>query len=112
MSRPGQTNGMHAAEHVAELERYVGRAPEHVIWNTTPLPEAVVERYAAQGTHPIENNILPGKSIVHQHNLLAGEVETPVSADSVVRSLLRHDSANLARVLVGILESTSPRFQK
>lgn len=105
MTRAGQTVGMTAAEHVAELARYIGRMPDEVVVNTTPLPTDVVARYRAEGTHPVvytTNVNVPYR--VHAKDLLATEFIRTESGDTVVRSLIRHDSAKLAAALRAIVE--------
>ena len=104
MSRPGQTNGMHAAEHVRELAAYCGRMPDHVVINTTPLPEAIVVRYAALGTHPILHNCTEEEGYtLYCQDVLATEAITTAEGDILVRSLLRHDSQKLASAIVRII---------
>lgn len=105
MSKRGQTVGMHAAEHLAELANYLGRVPDYALINSSPLPPHLIEKYAEEGDHPIINNCVDGVCTIEARPLVAlGEVPT-VSGDVVSRSFIRHDSEELARALIEILES-------
>ena len=103
MSRPGQTVGMHTAEHCAEIAKYLGRWPDHVLVNTTPFDPVVVARYAREGTHPVENNFQDEPFTIHLKDLVATESVVTIAGDTVARSLIRHDSAKLAEVVYHIL---------
>jgi len=99
MSRPGQTHGMSVGDHVDELARYIARMPDHVLVNTTPLPAALVARYHAEGTYPIENRSVDVPYRVHAHDLLATESVVTKAGDTLMRSLIRHDSHKVAAFL-------------
>ena len=96
MSRPGQTVGMGAAEHIAELTRYIGRRPDDVLINNTPLPPDIVTRYREEGTGPVPNNCSVGTYTIHAKDLLATESIVTQAGDVLTRSLIRHDSIKVA----------------
>jgi uncharacterized cofD-like protein len=102
MSRPGQTFGMTATAHVHELAEYSARMPDHVLVNTTPLPESLVLRYQAEGTHPIEVDFGAVPYQVHASDLLATESVITKAGDTLVRSLIRHDSHKVAALVHSI----------
>ncbi len=107
MTKQGQTDGMGVAAHVAALTRYIGRAPDVLLVNTTPLPAELLDRYAAEGEYPVGFDYEAAEARVVPADLLADEViETP-SGDVLKRSLIRHDSRKLARKLLDILVTTS-----
>ncbi len=99
MSRLGQTVGMQAAEHIAELSAYIGRQPDDVLINTSPLPADIVARYDKEGTYPVEHNCMGDSYRVHAKDLLATESIHTTAGDVVVRSLIRHDSNKLAAAI-------------
>ena len=100
MTKAGQTTGMTAADHMAEIERYSGRRPDYLIRNDAPLPPPLVQRYATEQEYPVQ----PGTSIesvrVVDAPLLATEEVVTVAGDTVRRSLIRHDSDALAACIV------------
>ncbi len=103
MSRPGQTRGMTIGDHVREIERYVGRYPDVVLMNSTPLPTAVLEHYRAEGDEPVidDTHLLPMPVVAC--DLLAETVHSQASSDTVTRSLVRHDSGKIARAILSLL---------
>ena len=102
MSRPGQTVGMHTAEHTAELSAYLGRLPDYVLINTAPFPADVIARYDFEGTYPVENNSDGEGYVIQAKDLVATESIVTVAGDVVARSLIRHDSHKLAEAIVAI----------
>ena len=104
MTRAGQTVGMQASDHVTELARYIGRIPDVVLLNTTLLPADVVVRYEAEGTNPVAH-VIDGKASyqVYASDLLATESIRTHTGDTVVRSLIRHDSTKLATAIRTII---------
>ena len=103
MTKIGQTTGMGVAEHVAEIARYIGTCPDFVLVNSTALPVDLLERYRKDGEHPVLFNLESKDLAVIPADLLADEIITTVSGDSLKRSLIRHDSRKLARKIMDIL---------
>jgi uncharacterized cofD-like protein len=107
MARPGQTIGMHLPEYLAELELYAGVLPHVVVVPSEPLPADLVARYESEeAVHPLRYDV----GAYTQVRLLAAPVVSlrapSVSGSDVVpRSLIRHDSAALARTIVSVLHS-------
>jgi uncharacterized cofD-like protein len=104
MSRLGQTTGMHVTDYVTELQRYLGRAPHHVLCNSTPFDTELLVRYEAEGNHQVAvetNNT--NETTFHYLDLLASEAIVRVSGDTVPRSLIRHDSEKLAAAVVALV---------
>lgn len=103
MSKVGQTTGMHAQEHLDEITRYLGRSPDHVLVNTTPFAEDLVERYRQEGTHPIVANCVAGTCTIHATDLVSSEIIRTHSGDVLKRSLIRHSPEALAQILLRLL---------
>jgi uncharacterized cofD-like protein len=103
MTKLGQTTGMGVAQHVAELETYIGQAPDCVLVNTTELPPDLVQRYEADGEYPVEFNLESTGCRVISADLLATEAVQTAAGDTLKRSLIRHDSRKLARKLIELL---------
>ena len=105
MSKPGQTVGMHTSEHLAEVAKYAGVCPQHLLINTQPLPANLLEKYSAEGTHPVVNNFASNQiTTVHACSLLAEEIIETVKGDTLLRSLIRHDSNLLAKALMRFIK--------
>lgn len=104
MSKRGQTVGMNAAEHLAEIIKYCQMAPHAMVVNSQTFPDELLEKYAAEGNHPILNNYLAEDPRVYELPLVAEEEVRLDSGDVLMRSLIRHDSDRLAEVLLGFIK--------
>lgn len=103
MTKAGQTTGMGVSEHVAEIARYIQRPPDVVLVNTEQLPADLLERYAADNEYPVVFNYEGNETRIVPAAMLAGEVITTASGDTLKRSLIRHDPRKLARKIMDIL---------
>lgn len=106
MSKAGHTIGLNAAEHLSEVARYAKRTPDVMIVNSSPLPPEIIERYAEEGAHPIENNYVSGPCQVYAAPLLSERIYNPISGDELKRSLIRHDPDALAKAILSSLAIT------
>jgi uncharacterized cofD-like protein len=105
MSRPGQTTGLGSAEHVREITRYTGIVPGYMIYNTGPFPEALITKYAGEGTYPVlATGAGNTRTKLITGDFLAKEHITQPSGDVLQRCLIRHDSFKLAERLVSLLD--------
>lgn len=103
MSRRGQTNGMGTREHLNEVTRYIGRMPDHMIVNTTPLRDELLELYRKEEEYPVLHNSEDGVCAVLADDLLATEDIVLQKGDVLRRSLIRHDPDKLARAIMQLL---------
>ncbi len=103
MSRPGQTRGMSIGDHLREIERYTGRYPDVLLKNSTALPEAVIRHYEQDGDAPVVDDSHLLTIPVVSRDLLSDTTVARHSADTVVRSLVRHDPDKLATAILSLL---------
>jgi uncharacterized cofD-like protein len=103
MTRVGQTAGMCVKNHVDEITRYVGIAPDYVLVNTAPFPPDLLKKYEADGEFPVRLDEEPRGTTVLSADLLATEEVQTAKGDVLKRSLIRHDSRKLARKLMDIV---------
>jgi uncharacterized cofD-like protein len=103
MTKAGQTSGMGVAEHVAEITRYIKRAPDVVLVNTAPLPTDLCLRYAVDQEYPVVFNYESDTSRIIPADLLAREHIKTATGDVLKRSFIRHDSRKLARKIMDIV---------
>ena len=101
MTKAGQTNNMSVANHVDALEAVLGRKIDSVIINQDALPTQLLERYAAEQEFPVVDDMESAsqQQVIRAH-ILAQEETVTKKGDVLRRSLLRHDSAALAQVLM------------
>lgn len=106
MTKVGQTTHMNAEEHVATLERWVGKDTiDYVLLNNHPLSSDLVEVYGLSGETPVEDSFSEHHSyeVIRDDFLANGEFKQK-KGDSLKRSLIRHDSDKIAKKLFEILE--------
>ncbi len=89
MTKKGETSGYAAADHVRELEKYLGRgAVTRIVCNNRMPGTALLRKYAAQGAEFVSPEMRDPRVV--KADLLGG------------RDLARHDPDKLARVLIGL----------
>jgi len=100
MTKAGQTSGFGVAEHVAEITAYCRRPPDVVVVNTASFPESLLARYEAVGEYPVACNYTScAHCTVYAEPIAATEKITTTAGDVLVRSLIRHDSDQLAKII-------------
>ncbi len=92
MTQPGETDGMMGADHLREVQRYLGEGHVHgVLANATPIPEELASRYEDTGSIPVRTERAAleamGVEVVETDLLAPGE-------------LIRHDPTKLARAVL------------
>ncbi len=102
MTKAGQTTNMTVSDHVCELTRYIGKTPDHILVNGTPLPADLRDRYAAEGEYPVVCDYahMPVKPTIM--DLLATEEIERKPGDVLKRSLIRHDSEKLGAAIIAL----------
>lgn len=103
MTEPGQTNGMKASDHVREVMKYVGRAPDTVIVNTSIVPETLLARYAESNQSPVEDDTDTLDCNVVKADLLSNEEVVKKTGDVLKRSLVRGDADKMAKVIIDLV---------
>jgi uncharacterized cofD-like protein len=100
MWQPRETVGFTAADHVATIYEHAGvRLLDYAILNTRPIGEAMVKKYAAQHSRPVENDFERlrelGVSIVGRDLLQEGEKvrHDPAAAAALALDLAREGRA-------------------
>ncbi len=104
-SKPGQTDGFTASEHVKAVMNYLVPAmiDTVVINNTKPSP-ALAERYKNQGEHPVEDDLTNSVPYnIWRGSLISDEIMEQLPQDKIQRSLLRHDPDKLAQAVMDVV---------
>jgi uncharacterized cofD-like protein len=106
MTRYGQTNGYSGKDHVAELEKYIGKKRLNFVLvnNSYDFPKTALELYASTKAYPVVDDF-EGREYfkVIRTDLLGKRVFKKQTSDKLIRSLIRHDSAKLAKEIISIL---------
>lgn len=98
VSKWGQTHGFAVSDYVNEIERYCKRPIDHIILTHASAPKHVLDAYAKERTFPIEDDMQKDMRVI-RGDFMQKQIVQRASSDKVKRSLLRHDSAKLAKVI-------------
>jgi uncharacterized cofD-like protein len=98
MTKPGESDGFTASTFAKLIQEYLGTTEplDYLVFNTSPYPERLLQRYAADKQHPIELDIEECRKIVRR------VVCRPVLAAGVY---LRHDPRALAKTIMEIINN-------
>jgi uncharacterized cofD-like protein len=104
MTRPGQTHGMTASQHVAEVLKYVGQMPDYVVINTGVIPQHLLEKYAEQFQFPVVDDCGALDGTIIRADLLSSDEVIKKKGDVLQRSLVRGDGDKFATLLLSLLQ--------
>lgn len=105
MTKYGQTYNYTAADHVSVVEKHIGTHIDYVIVNQATIPKKALEIYAKYHEQPVVNNLVnTSKTQVIGESIISRQFTLKAKSDTLIRSLIRHDSAQLAKVLMQTLQ--------
>ncbi len=110
MSKCGQTTGYTTDEHIAEIAKYLQRAPDVAIAHQGEYPADLLARYAMSGEYPIAHGHSSSVPL-YTASLLAKEEVVLPSGDRLRRSLIRHDVDRLATAILSAAGITNQQTQ-
>lgn len=108
VNKPGQSDNWHVVDYVKTIERHVGADLIDVVLYNQATPSAdLLERYAAEGEHPVridEDRFDDISAVALGANLVAGQTAVQDDKDKAIRrTLIRHDAAEVGRQLMRLL---------
>lgn len=105
MTRYGQTHSFTAVDHIREIKKYVGRYPDFVFINSSPLPKSILKKYGRENDFPVKDDLTGNHDfkIVKGDFLAKNEIKKP-TGDTLKRSFIRHDSEKLAKKIFEIVK--------
>lgn len=105
MTKPGHTDGFTLVDYVKRIEKYTGSgAIEYVIYNKERPEKKLLKKYLRPGealVQPGNFNGLPKIKFL-SHNLLSRQITLSGGSQAKFRSIIRHDSDKLAKVIYNI----------
>ncbi|MDP2709442.1 MAG: YvcK family protein [bacterium] len=105
MTKPGQTDGFTLADYVKRIETYIGRGLiGYVIYNKEKPDERLKKKYFRQGETLVaagDLRELP-KIKFYGHKLLSRQAAVNGGLQANLRSVIRHDSDKLAKLIYRI----------
>jgi uncharacterized cofD-like protein len=106
MNKHGHTDDFSVSDYVRTLEKEIGRKNvfDVVIYNTKRPPAGLIRKYADEGDPVIcSEECLRSSFELVGTNLLSEKLAKVAKKDAVYRTLIRHDSEKLARVILQLL---------
>lgn len=105
MTKSGQTNNYTARNHVADIEKYLGRPVDSIVMHKGILNKEIVNWYVTHHEQEVEDDL--GDDIrVIRADIADNTPVTQNAADKIsayARSILRHDSIRLANTVMKLL---------
>ncbi|HEY4509592.1 MAG TPA: gluconeogenesis factor YvcK family protein [Candidatus Paceibacterota bacterium] len=100
MTRPGQTHGFTARDHVAALEKYLGKnCLDFVIINSQPVPKRILAKYQGVQSRVVQDDLTKSYFKIIRADILGKEPIGKQEGDELQRSFVRHDPDALAKVI-------------
>ena len=106
MTSVGETTNMTLGDHIKELEQYSGTKIDVVILNKSGISRSILKKYRASHQLPVKNILNPNqiKRIkVISSALLSQDIYNKTDSDILERSMLKHDSKKLSKILQKII---------
>ncbi|PIY71788.1 YvcK family protein [Candidatus Roizmanbacteria bacterium CG_4_10_14_0_8_um_filter_33_9] len=105
MTKKGQTTHYKASDHLDELKSYLGREPDWVVINNGEVPKNIVNWYHDHLEESVINNLTLSKNKIIQADIVDRAITIQNKADMLTRSILRHNSFALSRVIMNIIQN-------
>ncbi len=104
MTKPGESDGFKASDFVNLIREYLGTTDplDYLLVNSAPYPDRIVQRYASFGQYPVETDLEECNQVVQE------VIQEPLVSAGVY---LRHDPFALARSVMSIVKSRSPKVR-
>ena len=105
MTKSGQTNNFTAQDHLHHLEKYLGKQPDVIISQLGQIPGEIQQWYQEHNENVVENNLVKNgfKGKIIEANIIDTNRFGGGAADQLTRSILRHDSEKLAKLISTII---------
>jgi uncharacterized cofD-like protein len=105
MTKAGQTTNYTALDHLNDISTYLGRTPDIILVNNSQIPEYITTWYEEHHEHPVTNNLNSTNftGTIIEEDIIEHNGFTKSSADALTRSILRHDSEKLTKVLLKLI---------
>lgn len=110
MTKIGQTTGFTLKDHVTELVKYMGRVPDYILVNKTPIDLKVIARYGVAKETQVLNDLesqdnkslFPSARIILA-DMISHTVHSKSKSDTLKRSLIRHDPKKVSKEIIKII---------
>jgi uncharacterized cofD-like protein len=108
MTKYGQTYNYTAQDHVDVVQKLIGTHLDAVVLNNAAIPDKALEVYAKYQEQPVFNNLsTSAQTKVFEADIVSRQFTDKAKSDTLIRSLIRHDSTKLAEILMKIVEENT-----
>lgn len=105
MTKYGQTYNFAASDHVRVVQKYIGAPLDWVVVNNAPIPPKALGIYAKSQEYVVANDLASqGNTRVLAADLISRQFTLKAKSDTLIRSLIRHDSVKLGKALMKIVQ--------
>lgn len=98
MTRLTQTQDMTAKDHVTGIEKAIGQNVDFILVNNAAIDQPTLDLYAHESEYPVEDDLTTDHRVIRQA-IISDTLVHKSAVDTTHRSLLRHDSQKLEKVL-------------
>lgn len=102
MTKSGQTAGYKTSDHITDLKKYLGKNPDFILLNNTPIAQDILNQYKKYNEGKVEDDLKENGYKIIKADLIDNKPIEINSSDVLYRSILRHDSKKVAEVLNNI----------
>lgn len=106
MTKYGQTDGFRASDYARELLKYFKSRLGIIVVNNQPPAPALLKQYEREKARIVEADEAGLRRLgvrVIQADLISDRVFKKTASDKLKRSLLRHDSRKLAKLIYQLM---------
>jgi hypothetical protein len=102
MSYVKHSKNFSVANFTATLEQYLGGEFDIVVYNSKAPSAKLVERYAREGETLTRLDLPEDRHLIGEDLVATSGLPKRLKHDKIVRSLIRHDPAKIAKVIAKI----------
>jgi len=108
MTKFGETTNFKASDYLSEIEKYLKIMPDACLINkSNNISPSLVKRYKEEKAVIVKDDLVKEnypKTKIVRRSLISNKTYKKKKSDTIKRSLIRHDSTNLARAIVSLLK--------
>ena len=105
MTKYGQTTNYTAQDHIDDIEQYLGnKTIDTILINNTQPKKSTRAWYEDFGEEPVKDNLNETAYSLIRKDLIREVVIQKEKTDTLKRSMIRHDSDKLAKVIIELLK--------
>ncbi len=104
MTKIGQTHNFKASDHLKVIEKYLGKTVDIVVINNGKIPKKILKWYKAHQEEQVEDDLKnEDQRIIIRSDLISRKFFIKTKADILSRSVLRHSSLKLAKLIYSLI---------